>query len=806
MIKCKYLINWSGHLMLIFFIIIILCPITSYAQTPPIIYVAGDGSGDYNCDENKDQVQINQALDFVAANPDYTTVYLKGANTFLIDEPIIISSNTILTGDSSAKLKLKDYVEWWTYDKPMIAQKGRVGWDPYGDLSESISNVEIHGFEINGGLQSEPTGNRYNTFIHFTYPYNISIYDMYMEGGEWDAVRLSSSGGPNQDVPQHTGNSKIYNNLIKHCGHDAISFVGVANFEAYGNKIYSTRTNSGIRATEADSLSFYGNIIGNSIASPSSGYAGIIIQNGLVPFSYAEIYDNLIYGKNGGIHIGSVVTDETYPTGSRKNVHIHHNKIYKINNAITQGNNLVLHGGISINGFQNTLIEYNAIEGGTTDGIVYEGQAGGGNGYETIVRNNIIINNGRYGISNKESSVHTFISSNNLVYNNGVGNYNNTTSNNDINSDPLFGNTHSTLDQWHHIVASYDNATETFKIYVDGTEKASQSLPGMFGTIGSNSYNLLLGAIYNESTWFEGQQDELGIWNRALTADEVNLLYNDGDSENIEGALTSGLQAYFKMENNWNDSSGNGFNMEDVTAAFTTDAINGNYAGLFDGSTGVQYPNNLSTANGLSISVWVNRAGLDEYIQTIVSKGKQTDNNHIWLHFRRESIILELGNGTTRYSLEARIIDPVDLDFHVKSAYGRWNGSQWVNDTETSPCVDGGVPESDFANEPSPNGGRVNVGIYGNTNQASKSEISEVLENTLNTIALFPNPTTGKIYLSNQFKSEYFQIISPLGIIVRSGIISTKEIDLNGLPSGVYFIQITETKSGIIKLAKVIKE
>ena len=59
-------------------------------------------------------------------------------------------------------------------------------------------------------------------------------------------------------------------------------------------------------------------------------------------------------------------------------------------------------------------------------------------------------------------------------------------------------------------------------------------------------------------------------------------------------------------------------------------------------------------------------------------------------------------------------------DFHEKSKGGRWNGSVWVKDTVQSPCIDAGDPKSAFANEPSPNGGRINMGAYGNTKYASK--------------------------------------------------------------------------------------
>ncbi len=60
-------------------------------------------------------------------------------------------------------------------------------------------------------------------------------------------------------------------------------------------------------------------------------------------------------------------------------------------------------------------------------------------------------------------------------------------------------------------------------------------------------------------------------------------------------------------------------------------------------------------------------------------------------------------------------------DFHLQSAYGRWdpNSQSWVTDSNTSPCIDAGDPNSDWSGEPWPNGKRINIGAYGGTNQAS---------------------------------------------------------------------------------------
>jgi len=60
-------------------------------------------------------------------------------------------------------------------------------------------------------------------------------------------------------------------------------------------------------------------------------------------------------------------------------------------------------------------------------------------------------------------------------------------------------------------------------------------------------------------------------------------------------------------------------------------------------------------------------------------------------------------------------------DVHLKSKSGRYIGpGLWVSDTVSSPCIDAGDPDEPFGAEPLPNGNRVNIGMYGNTPEASK--------------------------------------------------------------------------------------
>ncbi len=63
-------------------------------------------------------------------------------------------------------------------------------------------------------------------------------------------------------------------------------------------------------------------------------------------------------------------------------------------------------------------------------------------------------------------------------------------------------------------------------------------------------------------------------------------------------------------------------------------------------------------------------------------------------------------------------------DYHLKSEYGRWDDSNevWVYDDVTSRLIDAGDPSDSIGQEPNPNGGRINIGAYGGTMYASKSD------------------------------------------------------------------------------------
>jgi len=83
-------------------------------------------------------------------------------------------------------------------------------------------------------------------------------------------------------------------------------------------------------------------------------------------------------------------------------------------------------------------------------------------------------------------------------------------------------------------------------------------------------------------------------------------------------------------------------------------------------------------------------------------------------------------------------------DFHLMSMAGRYDpdNDSWVMDPTNSPCIDMGDPSSSCTNESPWNGGRINMGAYGNTPEASRSADSDGdgLSDTLESFAFGANP------------------------------------------------------------------
>lgn len=91
----------------------------------------------------------------------------------------------------------------------------------------------------------------------------------------------------------------------------------------------------------------------------------------------------------------------------------------------------------------------------------------------------------------------------------------------------------------------------------------------------------------------------------------------------------------------------------------------------------------------------------------------------------RYSCTKEIDAGEDNIDADPLFVDPNNGDYHLLSERGRYwpQHDVWVLDKVTSPCIDSGDPAADPSGEPMPNGGRINMGAYGQTPYASMSEM-----------------------------------------------------------------------------------
>lgn len=124
--------------------------------------------------------------------------------------------------------------------------------------------------------------------------------------------------------------------------------------------------------------------------------------------------------------------------------------------------------------------------------------------------------------------------------------------------------------------------------------------------------------------------------------------------------------------------------------------------------------------------------------------------------------------GEGNITADPLFVDPENDDYHIRSERGRYwpEHDIWVLDKVTSPCVDGGDPDADTSNEPVPNGGRINIGAYGGTTEASLSPGEQ------------PSPPSGKA--SNPYPANW-------AVDVDRDVILTWTAGLNAVSHDVYF-------------------
>jgi hypothetical protein len=282
---------------------------------------------------NNDQTVINNALEAVH-NSGGGKVYLN-AGTYKVDNTVIIWSNTILTGSPDAIIMVSpSSSQWFTGSVGIISCK------------ESVKNVEISNFQINGNLGALPASFA-NTpghdkdaerciILHGNsgdYADNIRIHDMKLYDSFSDGTYI-----------YYARNVAVYNNFISNTQHEGLFLSVVIGGEIYNNKIAGI-TSDCARLDNSINCRVYNNVFfsydGDNLNSAyPHGENGLQVGNAGSSHGYdasnkptvttnIEISGNT-FANNGlkAIMLGS---------GSGNNVFVHDNKFIGVAELKTMG-------------------------------------------------------------------------------------------------------------------------------------------------------------------------------------------------------------------------------------------------------------------------------------------------------------------------------------------------------------------------------------------------------------------------------------------------------------------------------------
>jgi hypothetical protein len=212
---------------------------------------------------------------------------------------------------------------------------------------------------------------------------------------------------------------------------------------------------------------------------------------------------------------------------------------------------------------------------------------------------------------------------------------------------------------WNH-VCFVANSNGSGKLYINGVivSTVDGTVPNNVSYIGALNIGRMDHPAYD--AW-GGKLDDIGIWNRALTQQEITTMYNSievptySDTCNaVSGSLTQGLVGYWPFCGNANDDSGNGNNGTVNGATLTTDRFgNSNSAYSFNGVSNTISYNSTFVFNQNSdgaLSFWFENESILSNIYSTLFFSKTTlgENNRFNLYLQ------PLPDNLLRFTLDYR--------------------------------------------------------------------------------------------------------------------------------------------------------
>ena len=419
---------------------------------------------------------------------------------------------------------------------------------------------------------------------------------------------------------------------------------------------------------------------------------------------------------------------------------------------------------------------------------------------------------------------------------------------------------------WHNIILIHNYDLQEAKLYIDGI--FINSIISTNFTINSLVDRLVFGGDLNSDVSANaallGQLDDIGLWNRALTQQEITNIYNgvtySDTCNSVSGSLVNGLVGYWPFCGNANDQSGNG-NNGIVSGAILTEDRFGNNNGAYEFNMNYIKINNSSIYNfsdNLSVNVWYkisdnmgditlntffvskHQGGSVESSYTLYNENNcgptvyQTDVNGN-ISFIRNSAFCD----TTSWHMLTLTFNNPNMIMYLDGIYYSTISADSINQTSL-PLVFGGT---NYSSNPDDIIGRMkgkldDIGIW---NRAlTQQEITQLynqnqcitnitVTDTLiinvgqlsysnpvtyaNNITIYPNPANTQVNISfnniTDLTGGNINIVNSLGQqvattpITLSGTTTTMPLNTWG-GTGLYFVQILNAQGIVVDVKKII--
>lgn len=310
--------------------------------------------------------------------------------------------------------------------------------------------------------------------------------------------------------------------------------------------------------------------------------------------------------------------------------------------------------------------------------------------------------------------------------------------------------------KWTHLAGKYHNGSRLLYVYIDGTLKATTTDTTNLGSMSPNYASVIIGNTTGRDRTYVGNIDEISLFNRALSDNEISRLYQNGSVNNKYLSNTNKIINICSQDSLTGINPGSianckaYFKFEEGTGSFTYDSMNtfnggslqggtsfvngrvGSYGANFDGSNDsvLVYPSNgfdSRNTDEITIMAWIKRDTTSGGTSTYTGLFGRNGAYNPWGMIMENSFLINFSvfTGTSdpgdRYSLNSTSTIPAGSWTHVAASYNRTTGSMSIYFNGSRNAVNSKTPSDLYDITSSP------LRIGGNrTSTSFKGQMDEV--------------------------------------------------------------------------------